>query len=103
MWDVRSNPNGDKLDPIWLQMNNEAPSQRWANWYSGKWRTWYAEFALNYNRSFGDHAITALGMFNLSKKFDPNLAYHLPHAYESVVGRVTYAYKGKYLAEYNVG
>lgn len=103
MWDVRANPNGDKLDPIWIQMNNEAPSQRWANWYSGKWRTWYAEFAMNYNRSFGDHTITGLAMANLSKKFDPNLAYHLPHAYESVVGRLTYAYKGKYLAEYNMG
>lgn len=103
MWDVRPNPNGDKLDPIWVQMNNEAPSQRWNNWYSGKWRTWYAEAALNYNRTFGDHAITALGMVNLSKKFDPNLAYHLPHAYQSVVGRVTYAYKSKYLAEFNMG
>lgn len=103
MWDVRPNPNGDKLNPIWVQMNNEAPSQRWANWYSGKWRTWYAEFALNYNRSFGDHTVTALAMFNLTKKFDPNLTYHLPHAYESVVGRVTYAYKGKYLAEFNMG
>ncbi len=103
MWNVRQNPNGDNLDPIWVQMNNEAPSQRWSNWYSSKWRTWYSEFALNYNRSFGDHAVTALGMFNLSKKFDPYLAYHLPHAYQSVVGRVTYAYKGKYLAEYNMG
>lgn len=102
-WTVRPNPNGDKLNPIWVQVNNEAPSQRWVNWYSGKWRTWYAELALNYNRTFGDHAFTALAMANLSKKYDPNLAYHLPHAYESVVGRVTYAYKGKYLLEYNMG
>jgi TonB-linked SusC/RagA family outer membrane protein len=103
MWDVRQNPNGDKLNPIWVQMNNEAPSSRWLNWYSGKWRTWYAELALNYSRSFGDHSITALAMGNLSKKFDPNLEYHLPHAYESVVGRVTYAYQGRYLAEFNMG
>ncbi|MCW3091465.1 MAG: TonB-dependent receptor [Ferruginibacter sp.] len=103
MWDVRPNPNGDKLDPIWVQMNNEAPSQRWANWYRGKWRTVYTEFALNYNRTIGDHTITALAMANLNKKFDPNLAYSLPHAYESVVGRVTYGYKGKYLAEFNMG
>ena len=100
---VRPNPNGDKQDPIWIQMNNEAPSQRFVNWYSGKWRTWYSELALNYNRTFGDHAITGLAMANLSKKFDPNLAYHLPHAYQSAVARVTYAYKGKYLAEYNMG
>lgn len=102
-WAVRANPNGDKLNPIWVQMNNEAPSQRFANWYSGKWRTWYAEFALNYNRTFGDHTFTGLAMGNLSKKFDPNLAYNLPHAYQSLVGRVTYAYQGKYLAEFNMG
>jgi TonB-linked SusC/RagA family outer membrane protein len=102
-WTVRPNPNGDNLDPIWVQMNNEAPSTRKANYYKGKWRTWYAEFALNYNRTFGDHAFTALAMANLSKKFDPGLQYHLPHAYQSLVTRVTYAYKGKYLAEYDMG
>lgn len=103
MWAVRENPNGNKLDPIWVQLNNEAPSQRWANWYSGKWRTWYAEFALNYSRTFGDHAFTGLAMANLSKNFSPNLEYNVPHAYQSLVGRITYAYKGKYLAEYNMG
>jgi TonB-linked SusC/RagA family outer membrane protein len=100
---IRPNPNGDKLNPIFVQMNNEQPSQRWPNWYTNKWRTWYTEFALNYNRTFGDHAFTGLAMANLSKKFDPNLKYHLPHAYQSLVSRLTYAYKGKYLAEFNMG
>jgi TonB-linked SusC/RagA family outer membrane protein len=100
---VRPNPNGNNQDPIWVQMNNEAPSTRKANYYKGKWRTWYAEFALNYNRTFGDHAITALAMVNASKKFDPNLQYHLPHAYQGLVSRLTYAYKSKYLAELDLG
>jgi TonB-linked SusC/RagA family outer membrane protein len=103
MWTVRPNPNGDVLDPIWVRMNNESPSQRWSNWYSGKWRKWYSEFAINYNRTFGEHTVTALAMVNLEKKFQPSLEYHLPHAYEGVVGRVTYGYQGKYLAEYNMG
>jgi TonB-linked SusC/RagA family outer membrane protein len=103
MWDVRPNPNGDKLDPIWVQMNDEAPSQRWANWYTSKWRKWYTEFKVNYNRTFGDHSVTALVMFNAEKKFDPTLEYDLPHAYEGLVSRVTYAYKDKYLAEYDMG
>ncbi len=100
---VRPNPNGDKLNPIWEQKNNEQPSLRRNNNYSDKWRTWYAEFAMNYNRTFGDHNVTGLVMGNLSKKFDPDLEYNLPHAYQSLVGRITYAYKGKYLAEYNMG
>jgi TonB-linked SusC/RagA family outer membrane protein len=103
MYAARENPNGDKLNPILVQLNNEAPSQRWANWNSGKWRTWYAEAALNYNRTFGDHAFTALAMGNLSKRFDPGYQFSLPHAYQSLVGRATYAYKGRYLAEFNVG
>jgi len=102
-YDVRPNPNGDLLNPIWVRMNDPSPSTIGANYYSGKWRKWYAEFRFNYNRTFGNHAITALAMGNLEKKFDPTLAYDLPHAYEGVVGRVTYAYKGKYLAEYDLG
>lgn len=102
-WTVRPNPNGNNQDPIWVQMNNEAPSTRKANYYKGKWRTWYSELALNYNRTFGDHAVSALAMANLSKKFDPSLQYHLPHAYQSLVTRATYAYKGKYLAEFDMG
>lgn len=102
-WAVRPNPNGDKLNPIWVQMNNETPSTRNANVYNGKWRTWYAELSLNYNRAFGDHNIGALFNANLSKKYDPTLAYDLPHAYESLVGRVSYDYKGKYIAQFDMG
>jgi len=102
-WTVRPNPNGDKLDPIWVRNNNESPSQRWNNWYSGKWRKLYAEFALNYNRSFGDHTVSGLAMGNLEKKHSPDLQYHLPHAYQGLVGRVTYRYKEKYLGEFNIG
>ena len=50
----------ERLNPIWVQMNNETPSTRNANVYNGKWRTWYAELSLNYNRTFGDHNIGAL-------------------------------------------
>lgn len=102
-WSLRPNPNGDKLDPIWVRNNNESPSQRWANWYSGKWRKLYTELALNYNRSFGDHTVSALAMGNLEKKHHPDLQYHLPHAYQGLVGRVTYGYKEKYLGEFNIG
>jgi len=102
-WTVRPNPNGDPLDPIWVQASNDEPATRNANAYNAKWRTWYTEFALNYNRSFGDHNVTGLVMGDLSKKFDPKLSYHLPHAYEGFVARVTYGYKGKYLAEFDAG
>ncbi len=97
MWAARENSNGDKLNPILVQLNNEAPSQRWSNWYSGKWRTWYAEFALNYNRTFGDHAITAFGHRQPYPSHDPLAIQTL--ALPKPSGPVlTCAYKGKYLA-----
>lgn len=100
---VRENPNGDKLHPILVQLKDEQPSQRWGNIYIGKWRKVYGEFSFNYNRTFGDHVITGLALGNLEKRYDPNYNPDLPHAYMGMAGRITYAYKGKYLAEYNAG
>ena len=33
----------------------------------GKARDWYMELALNYNRKFGDHNVSALALYNQSK------------------------------------
>lgn len=100
---IRENPNGDKLNPILVQMKDEQPSQRFANIYIGKWRKIYGEFSMNYNRTFGDHAVTGLLLANLEKRYDPNYRPQLPHAYMGMAGRATYAYQGKYLAEFNMG
>ncbi len=69
----------------------------------GKNRKVYVEAGLNYDRSFGDHNVTGLILYNQSKLHDPNLAYLVPHGYQGLVGRVTYNYKNKYLAEFNMG
>ena len=37
----------------------------------GKARDWYMELALNYNRKFGDHNVSALALYNQSKKYYP--------------------------------
>ena len=103
LYGVRANPNGDKLDPVLVQLNDDTPPQRWSDWANGKWRKVYGEFSVNYNRKFGKHAVTGLLLYNAEKRFDPNYAYDLPHAYMGVAGRITYAYANRYLAEYNVG
>ncbi|WP_236974585.1 SusC/RagA family TonB-linked outer membrane protein [Membranihabitans maritimus] len=69
----------------------------------GKNRMLYAELGLNYARDFGDHSITGLLLYNQSKRHDPNLAFLVPSGYQGAVGRVTYNYQGKYLAEFNAG
>jgi len=57
------------------------------------------ELALNYKRSFGDHTVTGLLLYNQLKTIDPSFAFGVPNGYQSYVGRVVYDYKGKYLAE----
>lgn len=103
LYRLTPNPNGDKLNPIMDKMNEESSLSYWSDWYNGKWRKTYAEASLNYNRKFGVHDVGALYLFNLEKKQDPGLEYHLPHAYMGMVGRITYAYSQRYLAEFNMG
>lgn len=70
---------------------------------SSKWKKVYFETALNYNRKFGNHAVTGLILFNASKEYSPTFTYYVPKSLLGIVGRVTYGYKSKYLAEYNLG
>lgn len=64
----------------------------------------YLEFGFDYNRTFAnDHTVTALLLYNQTKYFSPKLEYNIPNGYQGVVGRVTYGYKKKYLAEFNAG
>jgi TonB-linked SusC/RagA family outer membrane protein len=69
----------------------------------GKNRRAYAEFGIDYKRSFGDHTVTGLVNYNQTKNFDPRLLFLVPNGYQGVVGRTTYNYKGRYLAEFTFG
>ena len=71
--------------------------------HSDKNRKTYFEFGINYDRHFGDHEVTGLLLYNQSKLYDPHLAYVIPNSYQGLVGRLTYNYKLKYLAEFNMG
>lgn len=71
----------------------------------GKARDWYFEGSLNYNHSFGDHTITALALYNQSKQYYySNTSYaDVPRGYVGFVGRLTYDWKNRYMAEFNIG
>ncbi len=61
----------------------------------------YLEGALRYNRKFGNaHNFSALALYS-QREVDSNASF--PRRNQSLVGRVTYDYKGKYLFEGNVG
>jgi TonB-linked SusC/RagA family outer membrane protein len=63
----------------------------------------YAEFGLDLARVFGDHTVTGLFYYNQEKTMRPDLEFLVPHGYQGLVSRATYDYKGRYLAEVNIG
>ncbi len=67
-------------------------------------RDWYAEASVRYNRDFGKHSVGGLFLYNQSKEYYPSGDYvYVPSAYVGFVGRVTYDYANKYMAEFNIG
>lgn len=70
---------------------------------TSKARDWYFETSLNYNRSFGDHTVGGLLLYNQSKTYYPSTYSDIPRGYVGLVGRVTYDYKNRYMAEFNIG
>lgn len=71
--------------------------------WSGKGRNWYAEFSLDYSRSFGSHDVAALLLYNQSKTYYPDQYPEIPVSYVGYVGRVTYNYKRRYMIDLNAG
>lgn len=69
----------------------------------GKSRNWYMEAGLNYNRSFGNHNVGALLLYNQSKEYYPPEYSDIPRGYVGLVGRVTYDWKNRYMIEANMG
>ena len=70
---------------------------------TNKGRDWYFETQLNYNRTFGEHTVGALVLYNQSKEYYPSSYSDIPRGYVGLVGRVTYDWKNRYMAEFNVG
>ncbi len=81
----------------------DAPTYSEPSDMTSKWRNWYLEAALNWNREFGDHSLTALLLYNQSKEYYPKTYSDIARGYVGLVGRVTYDYDNRYLAEINFG
>ena len=61
----------------------------------------YMEASLNYDRTFADkHAVSAMLLFN-RRHYDKGES--LPYRNQGLVGRASYTYSGKYVAEFNFG
>ena len=60
----------------------------------------YMEVQLNYARKFGVHDVTAMMLYMQN---DYRYKADLAQRYQGLVGRVTYGYDNRYLAEFNAG
>lgn len=104
MWDLRRNPQAktfqDSITPIPIVNQFEGPVAFNGESFA-KNRKLYAEFALEYNRTFNDHAITGLILGTAERFFDGG--NQLPFNYLGLVGRATYNYKTRYFLDMNMG
>jgi TonB-linked SusC/RagA family outer membrane protein len=69
-------------------------------------RAIYTELQVSYDRSFGDHAISSMVLYNDRDYVDLTAGssiLNLPYRQQGFAGRVTYNYDNRYLAEFNAG
>jgi TonB-linked SusC/RagA family outer membrane protein len=113
LWDLDYNPNAqnfqDSIAPVATINQFEGPVSFIGESFT-KFRRIYGELAIDYNRSFdGGHSVSALALGTIERSYNgrnnslPNTFIQLPYNYLGVVGRITYNYKTKYLAEFNMG
>jgi len=65
-----------------------------------QWNLLNLDASLEYNRTFNQHDVTAMLLFN---RYQRTVNIQLPYNYIGTVGRLTYSYLKKYLAEVNFG
>lgn len=66
-------------------------------------RTLYYEFSLSYNKNFKGHEVSALALMNREiTDSKSGSTVRFPSYYENWVSRVTYNWKERYLAEFNI-
>ncbi|HVW61925.1 MAG TPA: TonB-dependent receptor [Puia sp.] len=74
--------------------------------YTSAERTMYLEGNISYNRSFGDHSVGGLLVYNMRNRVKASAGdaiSGLPYRNQAAATRLTYSYKDKYLAEFNGG
>lgn len=82
---------------------SEIPKSITDNRFTSKWRRVYLEARVKYNRTFNRHNVSALILANAQRTNDPGLQYQTPAGLMGTVGRLTYGYDNRYLAELSMG
>ena len=95
----------DEDGTVVLKKNQEAQVLGYDNESYGQSRDWYLEAALNYQRKFGNNNVSALLMYNQNMKYYYSGSNYpgIPRSYVGLVGRATYDYKTRYMADFSIG
>jgi TonB-linked SusC/RagA family outer membrane protein len=73
---------------------------------SGGWsknRRFYVDGGISYDKTFGNHSVSALTLLTAERFISQGLRYNIPRGIYGLVGRVTYDYDSRYLLEFNIG
>lgn len=89
-------PNTD----TYTEITEETPPWISTEAGSGHRRRNQMEIALDYSRTFGQHDVTGLLLYTQTQSFANQ---NVPNGFLGYVGRTTYAFKQRYLAEFNFG
>lgn len=94
-------PGFDKT--IVYRISDQNQMDSYSDGSKSRGRNWYLEGSLRYNRKFGKHNVGALLLYNQSKKYYPSSFSDVATGYVGFAGRLTYDYKSRYMAEFNIG
>lgn len=81
--------------------DSKAKSYDESGW--SKSRKFYMEYGVTYDRSFGEHDVSAMVLVNGERYTANGLTYNIPLGYYGIVGRAAYAYGDRYFVEFNMG
>lgn len=97
---VQRNPN----DPTQLDFfGGGMGAGAFESWGYSNWNKLYLDAGIDWSGSFNDHNVSALLLAKASRYTMPSDSFNVPSGVIGFVGRVTYNYKDRYMAELNVG
>ena len=73
------------------------------SWGYSNWNKFYVDAGLDWAATYGKHELSALLLGKASKYTMPYDSFHVPSGIMGFVGRITYNYADRYMAEFNVG
>ena len=97
---MRNEQNPNELD---YYASYRESSGTFESWGYSNWNKLYIEAGIDWNQSFRNHNVSVLFLGKASKYTMPGDDYHVSSGIMGFVGRVTYNYADRYMAEINVG